>query len=166
MLTAQCFWNDWLLHPLNEYKIFLDGDGNRLFSLPQLVSDVINAFGKKIYNNVPTDGTRIGTRLVFNGEFQPSIYCKGKDGHIHKIGNVEIKTKLFLDRQQFPLQLSKYKNVDSEESIAELATADCDVLGKKYRFEIIAPNAGECLKEGTVVAFHSIPIDNSDDETV
>ena len=50
---------------------------------------------------------------------------------------------------------------DSKNSIAELATADVDIHGKRYRFEILAPKAAECVPEGATITFHSIPLSNS-----
>jgi len=141
-------------------KVILDKNGNPMHSLPELITKIINIFGEKPYENVPEDGTRVKTPLLFNGTFQPPIYLKSKDGLIRQIGNVGLEVELYFECKEYPIKLSRYREAGSKVSIAELATADVDILGKKFRFEILAPKAGECVPEGATITFHTTPLSN------
>jgi len=141
-------------------KIILDENGNPLLSLPELINKIVNIFGERPFKNIPEDGTRIKTPLLYNGKFEPRIYLKAKDGRIRQIGNVRIEVELYLECKEYPIMLTRYKEAGSINSIAELATTDVNILGKKYRFEILVPKAGEFVPEGATIAFHSIPLAN------
>ena len=143
-------------------KIILDKDGNALFSLPELINRIVNIYGEQPFENIPHDGSRIRTPLLFNEKFDPPIYLKAKDGQIRQIGNIGLVVELYFESEEYPIKLTRYKETDSSSSIAELATADVNILGKKYRFEILVPKAGDCVPEGAAITFHSIPL--SDDE--
>lgn len=145
----------------NSTKIILDESGNPLLSLPELINKIINIFGERPYKNIPEDGSRIKTPLLFNGRFEPPLYLKAKDGRIRQIGNVGIQVELYIECKEYPIKLARYKEANSKSSIAELATADVDIHGKKYRLEILAPKAGEYVPEGAAITFHSVPLSNS-----
>ena len=51
------------------------------------------------------------------------------------------------------------RSPDSAQSIAELVTSDVEIMGKKYRIEIIAPGAGKNIPAGTTVAFRTVQLD-------
>lgn len=141
-------------------KFILDANGNQLLSLPELINKIVNIFGERPFKNIPEDGTRVKMPLLYNGKFEPRIYLKAKDGKIRQIGNVRIEVELYLECEEYPIKLTRYKEAGSINSIAELATTDVNILGKKYRFEILVPKAGEFVPEGATIAFHSIPLAN------
>lgn len=139
-------------------KIILDESGTPFLSLPDLINKVINILGDKPYKDIPEDGRRKKSRLFFQGKFDPSLYVKTKNGTTCQIGNVGIEVELYLECIEYPIKLTRYREADSEVSIAELATADVDILGKKYRFELLAPGAGEFVPAGAAVTIRSIPL--------
>lgn len=141
-------------------KLILDKNGNPLRSLPELINKIVNIFGDRPYKNIPEDGTRIKTTLLFNGKFEPPIFIKAKDRQIRQIGSVGLNIELYFEREEYPLKLTRYKEVESKSSIAELATANVNILGEKYRFEILAPKAGEYVPEGAAITIHFIPLSN------
>ena len=105
-----------------------------------------------------THSARVNKRLFYNGLFEPPLYLRTKGEGLCQIGNVGIEVELYIESKEYPIKLSRYKGVDSKSSIAEMATADVDVHGKKYRFEILAPGAGEFVPAGAAVTFQSIPL--------
>lgn len=139
-------------------KVILDEDGNPLLSFPELLSKIINAFGERAYTDIPEDGTRVRKRLFYNGLFEPSLYLREKDDVLCQIGNVGIEVDLYIEIKEYPIKLARYREVDSKGSIAELAAADVDIHGEKYRFEILAPGAGDFVPAGAAVTFQSIPL--------
>lgn len=141
-------------------KVILDENGNPLLSLPELINKIINIFGEKSYKNIPEDGTRVKTRLLFNGRFEPPLFIRTKKEGIRQIWYVGLEVELYIECKEYPIKLTRYREADSKSSIAELATADVDIHGEKYRFEILAPKAGEFIPEGAAVTFHSIPLSN------
>jgi hypothetical protein len=139
-------------------KIILDKHGTPLLSLPDLVNKVINIFGKKPYEDIAADGSRKRGRLLFQGRFEPSLWVKTEDTTIRQVGKVGIEADLYWQCKDYPLKLMRYREVDSTPSIAELATSEVEISGKKYRFEILAPGAGEYIPAGATVSFRSVPL--------
>ncbi|MCD4716228.1 MAG: restriction endonuclease [Desulfobacterales bacterium] len=146
-------------------KIILDKDGNPLLSLPELINKIVNIYGEKPFQNIPYDGSRIRTKLLFNGKYDQPIFLKDKDGQVRQIGKVGLEAELYFDNEEFPFKLARYKEEGSSSSIAELATADVSILGKKYRFELLAPRAGDFVPEGATITFHSTPLKDDGDNT-
>lgn len=145
------------------YKLLLNENGEQVLSLPDLVNKIINAIGDRLYNDIPIDGNRVSRRFLFPGRFKPSLWLKAKDGTTRQIGKVGIKAELYLECKEYPMKLMRYREVNSTESIAELATADVEIYGKKYKFEIVAPGAGEHVPGGATVTLRTIPIENAPD---
>ena len=145
-------------------KIILDERETPILSLPDFINKVINVFGEKPYEDIPADGTREKRRLLFQGRFEPSLWLKAEDGTIRQIGKVGIEAEFYWESKEYPVKLMRYREVDSTGSIAELATTDIEVSGKKYRFEILAPRAGEYIPAGTTVSLRSIPLTDGSEQ--
>ena len=127
-----------------------------------MINKIINIFGEKPYKNIPSDGTRVKKRLLFNGIFEPPLHIRSSDGGTRRIGNVGIETELYIECKEYPIKLARYRAAGSENSIAESAIADVDIHGEKFRFEILAPGAGEYVPAGAAVTFQSIPLSEKD----
>lgn len=140
-------------------NIILDEHGNPFLSLPDLVNKIANLFSQKLRDVVPMDGTRIKRRLLFHGQFKPMLWLESDAGIKCQIGKILVELELYQESKEFPFKLMRYRNPDSTQSIAELATSDVEILGKKYRIEIIAPGAGKNIPAGTTVAFRTIKLD-------
>ena len=145
-------------------KIILDEQGTTLVSIPDFFNKVINIFGRKPYEDIPTDGTRIKRLLIFQGKFNPPLWIEAGDRKSHQIGEVRIEAELYLERNEYPITLKRYRETNSIKSIAELATADVDILGKKYRIEMLAPGVGDYVPAGTTIYMRSIPLGNSSND--
>lgn len=139
-------------------KVILDDNGSPVLSLPEMINKIINAFGEKPYKNIAADGTRVKTRLLFNAIFRPPIHIRSKHEGTRRIGNVGIDVELYIECKEYPIKLARYREAESENSIAESASADVDIHGEKYRFEVLAPGAGEFVPGGAAVTFQLIPL--------
>lgn len=139
-------------------KIIFDEYGTPLLSPSELVSKVINSFGKKPYEGIAADGSREKRRLLFHGRFEPSLWVKAEDSRIRQVGKVVIEAEFYCECKEYPLRLMRYRQVDSTASIAELATSEVEISGKKYRFEILAPGAGAYIPAGATVYLRSVPL--------
>lgn len=142
-------------------KIITDEQGKPILSLPDMVKLILNHFGKELKKDVPLDGAHVNKRLLFKGRFEPALWLETDRGIKVQIGNVGIELDLYNDWKEFPLKLMRYRTPDSNKSIAELATSDVEILGKKYRIEIIAPGAGKNIPAGTTVEIRTIKLDDN-----
>lgn len=86
------------------------------------------------------------------------MWLKTEDGTMRQIGKVGIEADLYWECKEFPFKLMRYREVDSQVSLAEMATADVEIAGKKFRFEILAPGAGTNAQHGASVSLQSIPL--------
>ena len=145
-------------------KIILDEHGTPILSLPDLVNKIVNVFGEKPYRHIPLDGIRVKRRLFFQGMFKPTLWIRAEGDIRRQIGKVGIETELYWESKEYPLKLMRYRELDSTASIAELAAGDVEISGKKYRFEILAPGAGEYIPAGTVVSFRSVQLEDGSDQ--
>lgn len=142
-------------------KIFSDEHGNQTISLPDLVNKIINIFDKNIlHDNIPHDGTRVKKQLLYQGQFEPSLWVESETDINIQIGKVLIEAEFYIENKEFPLKLMRYRIPDSDQSIAELATTEIEILGKKYIIEMLAPRAGDNIPAGTTVSFRSTKIEN------
>ena len=141
-------------------KVILDKIGHPLLSLLELIKKIVNIFGERPFKNISEDGSRIKTPLLFNGKFEPPIYIKAKDGRLCRIGHVGLTVELYFECEEYPIKLTRYKEAEAANSIAELATADVNIFGGKYRIEILAPKAGDFVPAGATVVLRSTPLSN------
>jgi hypothetical protein len=139
-------------------KIILDEYGNQIVSLLDLVTYILNASGQEFHENIPSDGTHVKRMVLFQGKFKPTLWLETDQG-IVQIGNVRIDVELFKECNEFPLKLMKYRVPNSIQSIAEIATSDVEILGKKYRIDLIAPGAGKYIPAGTMLTGRKIKLD-------
>ena len=134
-------------------KIFIDGHGNEIISLQNLINKIINVFDNKVlHDNIPHDGTRVKKKLLYHGRFEPALWIEADTDFNVQLGKVLIEADFYFDNKEFPIKLMRYLIPDSTRSIAELATTDVEILGKRYTIEFIAPGAGKNIPAGTTVS--------------
>jgi hypothetical protein len=143
-------------------KLILNKAGEPLISIPDLIKNIINIYGEKTFEGVDLDGSRVRQRLLFDGKFSDPIFIEDAERLLTQIGKVGIEADFYFETVEYPMKLMKYKNYSAKESIAELATSEVEILGKKYKFEILAPGAGEYIPAGATVSFRSIPINKEE----
>lgn len=142
-------------------KIITNNYGKPIISLVNLVNKIINLYNKKLHEDVPHDGSRIKSRIFYRGNFEPTLWVEDSIGLIRQIGNVKIELDIYFDKNEFPIKLMRYRKPDSPQSIAELATAEVEILGEKYIIEIIAPGAGENIPDCREIAVRTIKINDN-----
>ena len=89
-------------------------------------------------------------------------YIGSSDQIMIHIGKVGIEADFYLETIEYPMKLMKYKSYGTDSSIAELATSEVDILGKKYMVEILAPGAGDYIPAGSTVSLRTIPLKKGD----
>jgi len=141
-------------------KIIDDENGTHTVSLHDLIYKIVNTFTKQVRKNIPLDGTRVRIKLLFKGHFEPDLWMECDTGIKGQVGNVLIELESYNEIKEFPLKLMRYRFPNSDESIAEIAASDVEILGKKYRIEIIAPGAGRNIPAGTTVSMRTIKLNN------
>ena len=105
-------------------------------------------------------GERARRAVLFEGTLEPELFVLGEDGLNHKIGKVLVEADFYIEEQQYPIHISRFRNTMSNESIAEVATADIVVGDKKIRVDILAPNASDYIPGGSKVQLRTTPLDN------
>ena|GEM_PF-6150530 len=84
----------------------------------------------------------------------------GDDGVTHKITKIKVEVDFYIEEQQYPIHVSRFRKTESNESIAEVATADIELGDKKFRVEILAPNANDYIPGGSKVQLRTTPLNN------
>jgi hypothetical protein len=139
-------------------KLVLNKDGEPLVSIPDLISKIINVYGEKPFEGLSLDGSRIRHKLLFDREFSEPIYIESSDQIITRIGKIGIEADFYLETIEYPMKLMKYKSHETDNSIAELATSQVEILGAKYKIELLAPGAGDYIPAGSSVSLRTTPL--------
>ena len=149
-------------------KVLLNNDGKSVLSFFDLAWSIINPSIEKLCEGLEPNGEKVRRSIMFNGILEPQLNVLGNDGITHKITKVKVEADFYIEVRQYPIHISKFQNTESDESIAEVATADLEVGDKKLRFEILAPNANDSIPSGSKVQIRTTPLDdetkNSNDE--
>lgn len=148
-----------------ESKVLLSDEGKPLASFSDLANHIINSFGEKLYEGLEVNGEKVRRSLLFEGILQPQLFVLGDDGLKHKIVKVSVVADFYIKESKYPIHVSRYRNTGSKESIAEVATADIEVEGKKIRVDILAPYAGDSIPAGSRVQLRTTPLNNEPEES-
>ena len=145
-------------------KVVLGTDGKPLTSFFDLAYNIINSSIEKLYEGVQDNGERVRRAVLFEGTSEPELFVLGEEGLNHKIGKVLVEADFYIEEKQYSISLLRYRNTESDESIAEVATSDIEIGGKKIRIDILAPMAGDYIPAGSTVQLRTTPLNNSSNE--
>lgn len=141
-------------------KVLLDNEEKPIGSFPDLAHSIINPSIEKLCEGLKPNGEKERRSILFNGILEPQLFVLGDDGIKYKIRKVGVAADFYLEERQYPIHISRYRKTESDESIAEVATADIDMGGKKYRVDILAPYAGDYVPAGSKVQLRYTPLNN------
>lgn len=141
-------------------KVLLDNDGKSIESFFDLAWSIINPSIEKLCEGLKPNGEKVRRSVMFNGILEPQLYVLGDDGVTHKITKVLVTADFYIEEQQYPIHISRFRKTESNESIAEVATADIEVGDKKFRVDILAPNASDYIPGGSKVQLRTTPLNN------
>lgn len=145
-------------------KVVLGTDGKPLSSFFDLAHNIINSYIEKLYEGLQDNGERVRRAVLFEGTLEPELFVLGEDGLNHKIGKVLVEADFYIEEKQYPISLSRFRNTESDESIAEIATSEIEIGSEKIRIDIIAPMAGDYIPAGSKVQLRTIPLTNKPNE--
>lgn len=141
-------------------KVLLDNEGKPIGSFFDLAYSIINPSIEKLCEGLKPNGKKVRRSILFDGILEPQIFVLGDDGIKHKIRKVAVTADFYFEERQYPIHISRFRKTESDESIAEVATADIDMGGKKYRVDILAPYAGDYIPAGSKVQLRYTPLNN------
>ena len=141
-------------------KVLVNNDRESIGSCIDLAWSIINPSIEKLCEGLEPAGEKVRRSIMFDGILEPQLNVLGNDGITHKITKVKVEADFYIEERQYPIHVSKFQNTESEESIAEVATADIEVGDKKLRFEILAPNANDNIPSGSKVQIRTTPLDD------
>jgi len=139
-----------------ESKVLLGNDEKPLASLSNLIKICLNSFSDKIYEGLKANGKK--ERRPFLVALEPQVFVLGENGLKHKIVKALVEADFGVEERQYPFHLSSYRKTESDESIAEVATADVEIGGKKIRFDFIASVTDGYISGGSTVYLNTTPI--------
>ncbi len=151
-----------LLQHKNNIKsnVLLDNDGKSIASFFDLAWSIINPSIEKLCEGLKPNGEKVRRSIMFNGILEPELYVLGNDEVMHKIIKVRVTADFYIEEKQYPIHISRYRKTESIESIAEVATADIELGDKKFRIDILAPNAGDYIPGGSKLQLRTRPLNN------
>lgn len=144
-------------------KVLLGKDGKPLTSFFDLAHHIINS-SEKLFEGLQANGEKVRHTVLFKGTLEPELFVLGEDGLNHKIGKVLVEADFYIEVRQYPISLSRFRNTESDESIAEVATSDIEIGGKKIRIDILAPMAGDYIPAESTVQLRTTPLNNNSNE--
>jgi len=146
-------------------KVLLGNDGKLLASFFDLATSIIIPSIEKLCESLKPNGEKARRSVLFNGTLNPQLFVLGNDGLKHKIGKVLVEADFSIEERQYPIHISRFRNTESDESIAEIATADIDIGSKKLRVDILAPRAGDYVPAGSKIQLRTTPLNNEAKES-
>lgn len=141
-------------------KVFLDNDGKSIGTFFDLAWSIINPSIEKLCEGLKPNGEKVRRSVMFNGILEPQLFVLGDDGVTHKITKVLVEADFYIEEQQYPIHISRFRNTVSNESIAEVATTDIELGDKKIRVDILAPNASDYIPGGLKIQLRTTPLNN------
>ena len=144
-------------------KVLLGKDGKPLISFFDLAHNIINS-SEKLFEGLQANGEKVRHTVLFKGTLEPELFVLGEDGLNHKIGKVLVEADFYIEVRQYPISLSRFRNTESDESIAEIATSEIEIGSEKIRIDILAPMAGDYIPAGSKVQLRTIPLTNKPNE--
>ncbi len=141
-------------------KVLLDNDGKSIGTFFDLAWSIIDPSNEKLCEGLKPNGEKVRRSIMFNGILEPQLFVLGDDGVTHKITKVLVEADFYIEEQQYPIHISRFRNTMSNESIAEVATADIVVGDKKIRVDILAPNASDYIPGGSKVQLRTTSLNN------
>ena len=145
-------------------KVLLGKDGKPVTSFFDLAHNIINSSIEKFFEGLHANGEKVRRAVLFKGTLEPELFVLGEDGLNHKIGKVLVEADFYIEVRQYPISLSRFRNTESDESIAEIATSDIEIGGKKIRIDILAPKAGDYIPAESPVLLRTTPLKNNSNE--
>lgn len=134
-------------------KIIKTKDGSPHVSLPDLVRVIINLLAEELYKDIEKDESRQKRTIIIDElQYEPPLFIENGDGKLCRIGKTKVEVDCYYEFMEYPFKLMKYRNINSLESIVEVATADVMHENNKYRIELAAPGAGKYIPAGTEVS--------------
>ncbi len=141
-------------------KVLLDNDGKSIASFFDLAWSILNPSIEKLCEGLKPNGEKVRRSVMFNGILEPQLYVLGDDGVTHNITKVLVEADFYIKEQQYPFHISRFRNTEADESIAEVATANIEMGGKKIRVDLLVPYAGDYIPAGSKVQLRTTPLDN------
>jgi hypothetical protein len=141
-------------------KVLLDNDGKSIVSFLDLAWSILNPSIEKLCEGLKPNGEKVRRSVMFNGILEPQLYVLGDDGVTHNITKVLVEADFYIKEQQYPFHISRFRNTEADESIAEVATANIEMGGEKIRVDLLVPYAGDYIPAGSKVQLRTTPLDN------
>ena len=129
-------------------KIILDKEGNEFCSFLDLIHSFIVSSGDEAYKQVPEDGSRVRVLFDAGEKIEPAMFLRNSKNELIQLGNIKLEVDLYYEVEEHPITLTRYKEVNSDKSIAELATATIKHQDRNWQLEILAPAAGDRINNG------------------
>lgn len=147
------------VHKNPKSMVLLNNEGKPYTSIFNLADSILKP-NEGLYECLEANGKRVRRGIFCNATLEPQLFVVGKDGLNHKMEKVLVEADFYIEEEQIPLSLWRYRNTESDDSIVEVATADIEIGGEKKRFEILAPNAGDSVPGGSKIQLRIASLNN------
>lgn len=140
-------------------KVFSGADRSVSLTKDELINQIVDGFSDSLYEGVKVGDAPVKRRLHVC--FDPTVFVQSDDGSHVRVAWAMLSGSFYLEAAAYPLRLMRYKPHGADRSVAEVASCEVEIGGRRYQFDLVAPGVSDAIEKGTRLTVRCRPLGGS-----